>query len=172
MGCCPVTDSALDVRDIEGVIWRGEYSSAVPGDEPSSWPLKTLPANTKNAREPEETRLSAAAMHAALNCLCIQVHLRVTEKGNVRWAPCTDGATIKWATRLYDEGNAVCRDHAGVCRISVTGGSILLVVPWDGEERAWSRTVSPASTEQGLPGGIRRCCREHWDWPWNPIEEC
>ncbi|RNC54336.1 surface protease GP63 [Trypanosoma cruzi] len=37
MGRCPITDPALDVRDIEGVIWRGKYFSAVPGDEPSSW---------------------------------------------------------------------------------------------------------------------------------------
>ncbi|EAN87162.1 surface protease GP63 [Trypanosoma cruzi] len=31
----------------------------------------------------------SAAMHAALRCLGMQVHLRVTEKGNVRCVPCT-----------------------------------------------------------------------------------
>ncbi|RNF05868.1 surface protease GP63 [Trypanosoma cruzi] len=65
---CPITDSALDVRDIEGVIWRGEYLSAVPGDEPSSWCLDTPPTNTTDARDPEETYLGAA-MHVALRCL-------------------------------------------------------------------------------------------------------
>ncbi|RNC37799.1 hypothetical protein TcCL_NonESM13018 [Trypanosoma cruzi] len=49
-------------------------------------------------------------------------------------------------------GNVICRDHAQVCTISATSGSLLPVVPWDGEERVWSRTVSPAYTEQGLPG--------------------
>ncbi|RNC54385.1 surface protease GP63 [Trypanosoma cruzi] len=103
MGRCPITDPALDVKDVEAVIWRGEYLSAMPGDEPSSWCLDTLPNNTTDARNPEETHLSAAA-HAALRCLGMQVHLEVAEKGNIRRAPCTDGATIAWAARPYDEG--------------------------------------------------------------------
>ncbi|ESS63279.1 hypothetical protein TCDM_08931 [Trypanosoma cruzi Dm28c] len=49
-------------------------------------------------------------------------------------------------------GSVICRGHAQVCTISAASGSLFLVVPWDGEERAWSRTVPPASTEQGLPG--------------------
>ncbi|RNC52684.1 surface protease GP63 [Trypanosoma cruzi] len=68
MGRCPITDPALDVRDIEAVIWREEYLSAMPGDEPSSWCLDTLPTNTTDARNPEERDFSAAA-HAALRCL-------------------------------------------------------------------------------------------------------
>ncbi|RNC39712.1 surface protease GP63 [Trypanosoma cruzi] len=64
---------------------RGEYLSAMPGDEPSSWFLETLFTNTTDARNPEETHLSAVA-HAALRCLGMQVHLEVTEKGNVRWS--------------------------------------------------------------------------------------
>ncbi|RNC51350.1 surface protease GP63 [Trypanosoma cruzi] len=68
MGRCPIIDPALDVRDIDAVIWRGEYLSAVPGDEPSSWCLDTFSTNTTDARDTEETHLSAAA-HAALRCL-------------------------------------------------------------------------------------------------------
>ncbi|RNC51279.1 hypothetical protein TcCL_ESM11620 [Trypanosoma cruzi] len=49
-------------------------------------------------------------------------------------------------------GNVICRDHSELCTISVTSSSLLPVVPWGGDERAWSRTVSPASTEEGLPG--------------------
>ncbi|RNF05621.1 surface protease GP63 [Trypanosoma cruzi] len=113
---------------------RGEYLSAMPGDEPSSWCLDTLPNNTTDARDPEETYLSAS-MHAALRCLGMQLHLEVAEKDNVRCVPCTDKATIAWATRPYDEGNAICRDHAQVCTISANSGSLLPVVPWDGEER-------------------------------------
>ncbi|RNC33805.1 surface protease GP63, partial [Trypanosoma cruzi] len=82
---CHITDPALDVRDIEAVIWGGEYLSAMPGDRPSLWSLDTLPTNTTDARDPEETYLSAA-MHAALRCLVMQVRLRVTEEGNVRWS--------------------------------------------------------------------------------------
>ncbi|RNC52710.1 surface protease GP63 [Trypanosoma cruzi] len=94
MDSCPITDPALDVRDIEAVIWRGEYLSAVPGDEPSSWCLDTLPNNTTDARNPEETHLSAAA-HAALRCLSMQLHLEVTEEGNIRCVPCTDGRRLR-----------------------------------------------------------------------------
>ncbi|RNC34784.1 surface protease GP63, partial [Trypanosoma cruzi] len=83
MDRCPITDPALDVGDIDAVIWRGECLSAMPGDKPSSWCLDTLPNNTTDARDPEERHLSAAA-HAALRCLGMQVHLRVTEEGNVR----------------------------------------------------------------------------------------
>ncbi|RNC34781.1 surface protease GP63 [Trypanosoma cruzi] len=83
MDRCPITDPALDVGDIDAVIWRGECLSAMPEDEPSSWCLDTLPNNTTDARDPEERHLSAAA-HAALRCICMQVHLRVTEEGNVR----------------------------------------------------------------------------------------
>ncbi|RNC52277.1 surface protease GP63, partial [Trypanosoma cruzi] len=119
-----------------------------------------LPTNTTDARDPEETYLSAA-MHAALGCLVMQVRLRVVEEGGVRWVPCTDGATIAWATRPYDEGSVACRGHAQVCTISATAGSLLPVVPWDGEERAWSRTVPLAITGQGLRGGIRPRCGEH-----------
>ncbi|RNE99580.1 surface protease GP63 [Trypanosoma cruzi] len=160
MDRCPITYPALDVRDIEGVIWRGEYFFAMPGDEPSSWCPDTLSTNTTDARDPEETYLSAV-MHAALRCLGMQLHLEVTEEGNVRCAPCTDGATIAWATQPYAGRNVICRGHAQVCTISATSGRLLLVVPWDCEARAWSRTVSPASTEQGLPRGIRSCCGEH-----------
>ncbi|EKF28614.1 hypothetical protein MOQ_007631, partial [Trypanosoma cruzi marinkellei] len=63
-----------------------------------------------------------------------------------------DGATIAWATGPYGEGSVVCRDHAQVCTISATAGSLLPVVPWDGEERVWGRTVPAASTEEGLRG--------------------
>ncbi|RNF00796.1 surface protease GP63 [Trypanosoma cruzi] len=58
MDSCPITYPALDVRDIEAVIWRGEYLSAVPGDEPSSWCPDTPPNNTTDARDPEETHTS------------------------------------------------------------------------------------------------------------------
>ncbi|EAN92025.1 hypothetical protein TcYC6_0027320 [Trypanosoma cruzi] len=75
-------------------------------------------------------------MHAALGCLGMQVHLEVTEKGNARCVPCADGATIAWATPPYDGGNVICRDHAQLCTISASSGSLLPVVPWDGEERA------------------------------------
>ncbi|EAN91094.1 hypothetical protein Tc00.1047053508247.10 [Trypanosoma cruzi] len=129
MDSCPISDPALDVGDVEAVIWRGEYLSAVPGDEPSLWCLDTLSTNTTDARDPEETNLSAVA-HAALRCLSMQVHLEVTEKGDVRCVPCTDGATIAWATRPCAGGNAICRDHAQVCTISATSGSLLPVVPW------------------------------------------
>ncbi|RNF00638.1 surface protease GP63 [Trypanosoma cruzi] len=91
-------------------------------------------------------------MHAALRCLGMQVRLRVTEEGNIRCVSCTDGATIAWATRPYAGRNVICRGHAQVCTISATSVRLLPVVPWDGEERAWSRTIPPASTEQGLPG--------------------
>ncbi|EAN98560.1 surface protease GP63 [Trypanosoma cruzi] len=134
MDRCTITDPALDVRDIEAVIWRGECLSAMPGDKPSSWNLDTPPNNTTDARNPEETHLSVA-MHAALRCLGMRVHLEVTEKGNARCAPCTAEATIAWATRPYAEGNVICRDHAQVCTISATSGSLLPVIPWDGEER-------------------------------------
>ncbi|ESS55762.1 surface protease GP63 [Trypanosoma cruzi Dm28c] len=67
MGRCPITDPAPDLRDADAVIWRGECLFAMPGDEPSSWCLDTLPNNTTDARDPEETYLSAA-MHAALRC--------------------------------------------------------------------------------------------------------
>ncbi|EKF29681.1 surface protease GP63, putative [Trypanosoma cruzi marinkellei] len=96
MDSCLIIDPALVVRDAEAVVWSGEYLSAVPGDEPFLWCLDTLPANATDARDPEETYLSAA-MHAALRCLGMQVHLRVTEKGNVRCVSCTDGAKITWA---------------------------------------------------------------------------
>ncbi|RNC55309.1 hypothetical protein TcCL_ESM07224 [Trypanosoma cruzi] len=50
-------------------------------------------------------------------------------------------------------GNAICRDHSELCTISVTSGSLLPVVPRVARrEGVWSRTVSPASTEEGLPG--------------------
>ncbi|RNC51170.1 surface protease GP63 [Trypanosoma cruzi] len=107
----------------------------MPGDEPSSWCLDTLPNNTTDARDPEETYFSAA-LHVALRCLGMQLHLEVTEKGNVRCVPCTDGATIAWATPPYDGGSVACRDHAQVCTISANSGSPLPVVSWDGEERA------------------------------------
>ncbi|RNF06665.1 surface protease GP63 [Trypanosoma cruzi] len=129
MDSCPITDPALDVRNAAAVIWRGEYLSAVPGDEPSSWCLDTLSTSTTDARDPEDTYLSAA-LHAALRCLGMQVHPEVTEKGNVRCVPCTDGATIAWAAPPYDEGNAICRDHAQVCMISATSGSLLPIVLW------------------------------------------
>ncbi|RNE98363.1 hypothetical protein TcG_12302 [Trypanosoma cruzi] len=74
-----------------------------------------------------------AVMHAALRCIGMRVHLEVTEEGNVRCAPCTDGATIAWATRPYDEGNAIFRDHAQVCTISATSGSLLPIVSWAGD---------------------------------------
>ncbi|RNC52543.1 surface protease GP63 [Trypanosoma cruzi] len=109
MGSCSITDSSLDVSDDDTVIWRREYLSAMPGDEPSSWCLDTLPANKTDLREPEETHLGAA-VHAALRCLGMQVHLRVTEKGNVRWVSCTDGATIACVTPPHDEGNVICPD--------------------------------------------------------------
>ncbi|RNC40089.1 hypothetical protein TcCL_NonESM10479 [Trypanosoma cruzi] len=73
-------------------------------------------------------------MHAALRCLGMRVRLRVTEGGNARCAPCTDGATIMWAAPPYDEGKAIFRDHAQLCTISATSGSLLPVVPWGGEE--------------------------------------
>ncbi|RNF08935.1 hypothetical protein TcG_09985 [Trypanosoma cruzi] len=76
-----------------------------------------------------------AVMHVALRCLDMQVHLEVTEKVNVRCAPCTTEATITWVAPPYDEGKAIFRDHAQVCTISATSGSLLPVVPWDGEER-------------------------------------
>ncbi|RNE96366.1 surface protease GP63, partial [Trypanosoma cruzi] len=82
----------------------------------------TLPTNTTDARDPEETYLSAA-MHAALGCLVMQVRLGVVEKGGVRWVPCTDGATIAWATRPYGGGSVACRGHAQVCTISAAAGS-------------------------------------------------
>ncbi|RNC50933.1 surface protease GP63, partial [Trypanosoma cruzi] len=148
---CPITDPALNLRDADNVIWGGEYLSARPGDEPSSWFLDRLPTNTTDARDTEATHLGAA-MHAALGRLGLQVRLRVTEKGGVCWVPCTVGATITWATRPYDEGNVICPDHAEVCTISATGGSLPAVVPWDGGERVWSRTDSPASTEQVFSG--------------------
>ncbi|EAN98643.1 hypothetical protein Tc00.1047053508165.380 [Trypanosoma cruzi] len=135
MDSFPVTDPAVDVRDADAVIWRRECLSVMPGDETSSWCLDTLPTNTTDARDPEDTYL-IAALHAALRCPGMQVRLRVVEKGNVRWVSCTDGATITWATRPYDEGNAIRRDHAEACRISATAGSLLPVVPCDGEERA------------------------------------
>ncbi|RNC53871.1 surface protease GP63 [Trypanosoma cruzi] len=84
MDSFPITDSAVNVRDIEAVIWRGEYFSAMPGDEPSSWCLDTLPTSTTDSRDPEKTYFSAA-MHAALRCLGMQVHLELAESGNVRW---------------------------------------------------------------------------------------
>ncbi|RNE96079.1 surface protease GP63, partial [Trypanosoma cruzi] len=105
-------------------------------------------------------------------CLVMQVRLGVVEKGGVRWVPCTDGATIAWATRPYGGGSVICRGHAQVCTISAAAGRLLPVVSWDGEERVWSRTVSPTSTEQGLPRGIRPCCREHWDRSRHPTEGC
>ncbi|RNC51320.1 surface protease GP63 [Trypanosoma cruzi] len=162
MGRCPITDPALDVRDIDAVIWRGEYLSAMPGDEPSSWCPDTLPTNTTDARDSEETHLSVA-MHAALRCLSMHLHLEVTEKGNVRCVPCTDGATIAWATPPYDEGNVICRDHAQVCTISATSGSLLPLVPWDGEERAcgagrFHRHLLKKDCH-GLPSPLRRALR-------------
>ncbi|RNF08002.1 surface protease GP63 [Trypanosoma cruzi] len=129
MDSCPITDPALDVRNADAVIWRGEYLSAMPGDEPSSCCLDTPPTNTTDARDPEDTYLSAA-MHAALRCLGMRVRLRVTEEGNARCVPCTAEATIAWATRPYDEGNAICRDHAQVCTISATSGSFIPIVFW------------------------------------------
>ncbi|EKG07731.1 surface protease GP63, putative, partial [Trypanosoma cruzi] len=122
MDSCPVIDPALDVRDADAVIWRGECLSAMPGDRPSSWCPDTLPTNTTDARDPEETYLSAA-MHAALGCLVMQVRLGVVEKGGVRWVPCTDGATIAWATRPYGGGSVACRGHAQVCTVSAAVGS-------------------------------------------------
>ncbi|KAF5215155.1 surface protease GP63 [Trypanosoma cruzi] len=133
MDSCLIIDPALDVRDADAVIWRGECLFAMPGDRLSSWCSDTLPTNTTHARDPEETYLSAA-MHAALGCLVMQVRLRVVEKGGVRWVPCTDGATIAWATRPHGEGSVACRGHAQVCTISAAAGSLLPVVSWDGEE--------------------------------------
>ncbi|RNC55779.1 regulator of sigma E protease [Trypanosoma cruzi] len=80
-------------------------------------------------------KIHLSAMHAALRCLRMQVHLKVTEEGNGRCVPCADGATITWAIQPYDEGTVSCRDHAQVCTISVTSGSLLPVVPWDGDVR-------------------------------------
>ncbi|EKF98926.1 hypothetical protein TCSYLVIO_010170, partial [Trypanosoma cruzi] len=100
----------------------------------------------------EETYLSAA-MHVALRCLGMQVRLRVTEEGNIRCVSCTDGATIAWATRPYDEGKRYLPwPRAGVHDIrrqrqAAPSGSV-----GRRGESMWSRTVSPASTEQGLPG--------------------
>ncbi|RNC33616.1 surface protease GP63 [Trypanosoma cruzi] len=134
MDSCPITGPALDVRNAAAVIWRGEYLSAVPGDKPSSWCLDTLPTNTMDARDPEETYLSAA-MHAALRCLGMRVRLRVTEGSNARCAPCTAEATITWVAPPYDEGKAIFRDHAQVCTISATSGSLLPIFSWGGDVR-------------------------------------
>ncbi|EKF29683.1 hypothetical protein MOQ_006519 [Trypanosoma cruzi marinkellei] len=37
-------------------------------------------------------------------------------------------STLRW-------GNVICRDHAQVCTISATAGSLPPLVPWDGEDR-------------------------------------
>ncbi|RNC38243.1 regulator of sigma E protease [Trypanosoma cruzi] len=74
-------------------------------------------------------------MHAALKCLGMRVRLRGAEKGNARCAPCTAEAMITWVAPPYDEGKAIFRDHAQVCTISATSGSLLPVVPWDGDVR-------------------------------------
>ncbi|RNF06387.1 hypothetical protein TcG_10566 [Trypanosoma cruzi] len=76
-----------------------------------------------------------AVMHAALRCLCMRVRLRVTEEGNACCAPCTAEATMTWVAPPYDEGKAIFRDHAQLCTISVTSGSLLPVVSWASEER-------------------------------------
>ncbi|RNC42158.1 surface protease GP63 [Trypanosoma cruzi] len=93
-----------------------------------------------------------SVMHAALRCLGMRVRLRVTEEGNARCVPCTAEATITWVAPPYDEGKAIFRDHAQLCTISATSGSLLPVVSWGGDVRegVWSRTVSLASTEQAL----------------------
>ncbi|RNC39605.1 surface protease GP63 [Trypanosoma cruzi] len=90
-------------------------------------------------------------MHAALRCLGMRVRLRVTEEGNARCAPCTAEATITWVAPPYDEGKAICREHAQVCTISATSDRLLPIVLWVARrEGVWSRTVSLASTEQAL----------------------
>ncbi|KAF8281091.1 hypothetical protein TcBrA4_0091430 [Trypanosoma cruzi] len=107
----------------------------MPGDEPSSRCLEKFPTNTTDARDPEDTYLGVA-MHTELKCLGMQVYLRVTEKGGVRWVSCAGEVTITCVTPPYDEGNAICRGHAEVCTISATSGNIIPVFQWYSEERA------------------------------------
>ncbi|RNC34613.1 surface protease GP63, partial [Trypanosoma cruzi] len=74
MDSCPVIGPALDVRNAAAVIWRGECLSAVPGDKPSSWCLDTLPTNTTDARDPEETYISVLSCmrHCGVSaCGCV-----------------------------------------------------------------------------------------------------
>ncbi|KAF8288736.1 putative surface protease GP63 [Trypanosoma cruzi] len=150
MDSCHIIDPAMDVRDLEVVFKKGEYLSARPGDKPSSWCLDTLPTNTTDARDPEETYLSAA-MHAELKCLGMQVHLKVSKNRHVDWFPCTDGAPITWGTPPYDKENVICPYYAEVCTISATGGSVIPVVSWDDEEKVWSRKVRPEFLKQSSP---------------------
>ncbi|EAN81991.1 surface protease GP63, putative [Trypanosoma cruzi] len=150
MDSCPIIDPAMDVRDLEAVFEKEGYLSARPGDKPSSWCLDTLPTNTTDGRYPEETYLSAA-MHAELKCLGMQVHVRVPEKRNVRWLPCTEEETITWDTPPYNKENVICPKYAEVCTISATGGSVIPVVSWDDEERVWGRTVRPEFLRQSSP---------------------
>ncbi|RNF08001.1 surface protease GP63 [Trypanosoma cruzi] len=171
MDSCPIIGPALDVRNAAAVIWMGEYLSAVPGDEPSSWCLDTPPTNTTDARDPEDTYLSAV-MHAALRCLGMRVRLRVTEEGNARCVPCTDGATIAWATRPYDEGNAICRDHAQVCTISATSGSLLPIVLWVARRGCVEQDGFTGIYWTSFATGIRPRSREHWDRPRHTTEGC
>ncbi|RNC43885.1 surface protease GP63 [Trypanosoma cruzi] len=77
---------------------RGEYLSAMPGDKPSSWCLDKFSTNTTDARDLEETHLSAS-MHAALRCLGMRVRLKVTEEGNVRWSHARPGRRLRGPLR-------------------------------------------------------------------------
>ncbi|EKF98266.1 hypothetical protein TCSYLVIO_010837, partial [Trypanosoma cruzi] len=74
MDSCPITDPALDVRDADAVIWRGECLFAMPGDRPSSWcPDTGFPTNTTDARDPGgdvSECCHACGIGGALSCRC------------------------------------------------------------------------------------------------------
>ncbi|RNC51803.1 surface protease GP63 [Trypanosoma cruzi] len=131
----------------------------MPGDEPSSWCLDTLPTSTTDARDPEETYLSAAA-HAALRYLGMQVHLELAERGNVRWFHARTERRLRGPLDPTMRGNVICRDHAEVCTIFATSGGLLPVVPWDGEKRAFGAGRSHRHLLkkdcQGRPSPLRR----------------
>ncbi|PWU97361.1 putative surface protease GP63 [Trypanosoma cruzi] len=150
MDSCPIIDPMMEVRDLEAVFKKGEYSSARPGDMPSSWCLDTLPTNTTNENFKGHTYLSAA-MYAELKCLGMQVYLKDHKNRGFGWSPCTVGEKITGDTPLYDKENAICPEYAEVCTISATGGTVLPAVPWDGKERVWDRTVKTEFLKQSSP---------------------
>ncbi|PBJ71598.1 surface protease GP63 [Trypanosoma cruzi cruzi] len=150
MDSCPIIDPEMEVWDLEAVFEDGKCLSAMPGDEPSSWSLDTLPTNTTDTRYPEETYLSAA-MHEELKCLGEQVHLKGHKSVGFDWVSCTVGETIARGTPLYDKENVICPEYAEVCTISATGGTALPAVLWDGKERVWDRKVRPEFLKQSSP---------------------
>ncbi|RNC37871.1 surface protease GP63 [Trypanosoma cruzi] len=80
MDSCPITDPALDVRNgADAVIWEGRTFVC----DAWGWVLFVVSGHASHQHDgcegPGRNIHLGAAMHAALKCLGMQVHLEVTK---------------------------------------------------------------------------------------------